>query len=192
MSVAQLLNDFASTDKFNRGQSQLARVCSCSGAQSSSVPGLLRVLVVDDDRDTADGLSLLVAHWGHAAQKAYDGATALGKAARQTPDVVLLDIGMPDLDGCELARRVRRDEQLRDCFLIAITGFTDAAHRQRCRDAGIDLFLIKPVDSALLETLLELERVRLGLSRSETPPPPDSRTVSTVPRPQLELAEALS
>jgi CheY-like chemotaxis protein len=191
MSVAKLLNDFASTDKFNRGQSQRAGPCRCRLSLAPAArTGLLRVLVVDDERDTADGLSLLVAHWGHAAQKAYDGATALGKAARLTPDVVLLDIGMPDLDGCELARRVRRDEQLRDCFLIAISGFTDAAHRQRCRDAGIDLFLIKPVDSALLESLLELERVRLGRSRSETLH--HSRTVGTVPRPQLELAEALS
>jgi CheY-like chemotaxis protein len=168
MSVAQLQSDFTSTEKFNRGQSLLARPCNCARFKTTAPPsGLLRVLIVDDERDTADGLALLVGHWGHAAQKAYDGATALGKAARLTPDVVLLDVGMPCIDGCDLAIRLRRDDQLRGCFLIAITGFADVARRQRCHDAGIDLFLIKPVDSALVETLLELERARRGRSRSE-------------------------
>lgn len=191
MSVAQLLNDFVSTDKFNRGQSRIARPVNCVRAQSLATSrGPLRVLIVDDDRDTSDSLALLVAHWGHAAHKAYDSASALSKAAWQTPDVMLLDVGLPQIDGCELAIRLRRDKQLRGCFLIAVTGFADVTRRQRCRDAGIDLFLIKPVDSALLETILELERVRLGRSRSEKLH--HSGTVSAVSRPQLELAEALS
>jgi CheY-like chemotaxis protein len=128
---------------------------------------LLQVLVVDDNRDTTDVMARLVSHWGHEAQRAYDGATALSMAARQAPDVVLLDIAMPHMDGCQVAERLRGDTRLRDCLLIAITGCGEAANRLRCRDAGIDLFLIKPVDSSLLETLLDLECTRLGRSRRE-------------------------
>jgi CheY-like chemotaxis protein len=126
---------------------------------------LLQVLVVDDNRDTTDVMARLVSRWGHEAQRAYDGAAALCMAAHQAPDVVLLDIAMPNMDGCQVAERLRGDARLRDCFLIAMTACAEMANRLRCRDAGIDLFLIKPVDSSLLETLLDLECTRLGRSR---------------------------
>jgi len=128
---------------------------------------LLQVLVVDDNRDTTDVMARLVCRWGHEAHRAYDGATALSTAAHQAPDVVLLDIAMPHMDGCQVAERLRGDARSRDCLLIAISGNAEAVNRLRCRDAGIDLFLIKPVDSSLLETLLDLECTRLGRSRRE-------------------------
>ena len=123
------------------------------------------MLVVDDDRDTADVMALLVGRWGHEAQRAYDGATALCMAACQVPDVVLLDIAMPHMDGFQVAERLRGDARLRDCFLIAMTGHSDTANRLRCREAGIDLFLIKPVETSVLETVLYLECKRLGRSQ---------------------------
>jgi CheY-like chemotaxis protein len=167
MSLTLPRNDALGTDTFNRVQSQLARegIRQRKGRMPAAEKELLRVLVVDDQRDTADVMALLVGHWGHEAQRAYDGATALGMAARRAPDVVLLDIAMPHLDGFQVAERLRGDAHLQDCFLIAMTGCAEMARRLRRREAGIDLFLIKPVESSVLETLLDLECTRLGRSR---------------------------
>jgi len=123
------------------------------------------VLVVDDERDTADVMALLVGKWGHDVRKAYDGATALAAAARQRPDVVLLDIAMPRMDGFELAERLRGESRLQNCLLIALTGYAETAHQIKRREAGIDVVLLKPADSSVLETLLDLERRRLGRSQ---------------------------
>ena len=105
----------------------------------------LRVLIVDDHRATADTLSMLIGKWGHDVRRAYDGVSGLALAAAYQPDVLLLDMLMPDMSGFELARQVRRQDRLKACFIIAITRRTDAPHRRRCYEAGVDLFLIKPV-----------------------------------------------
>jgi CheY-like chemotaxis protein len=134
----------------------------------ASVPAALRklrVLVADDQRDATDGLARLVRCWGHEVRWAYDAAAALEIATAQLPDVVLLDIGMPLLDGCGLAEQLRLNARQKDCLLIAITGHADEQHRQQCALAGIDLVLIKPVDCEIIETLLTLESERLGLSQ---------------------------
>jgi CheY-like chemotaxis protein len=117
----------------------------------------LRVLVVDDHRANADTLSLLVAKWGHDVRRAYDGVTGLALAAAYQPDVLLLDILMPGVSGIEVAIQVRRQDRLKQCFVIAVTGRTDAKHRSRCYESGVDLFLIKPVVPAHMRTLLDLE-----------------------------------
>ncbi len=104
---------------------------------------LLRVLIVDDHRASADTLSMLVAKWGHDVRRAYDGVTGLALAAAYRPDVLLLDMLMPDVSGFEVAKQVRRQRRLQPCFIIAITGRTDAPHRDKCYEAGVDLFLIK-------------------------------------------------
>jgi CheY-like chemotaxis protein len=122
----------------------------------------LHVLVVDDDYDTAEGLVRQGLRWGHELQLAYDGAAALGAAAAQYPDFVLLDIGMPFLDGLNVARQLRRDFRKQDCFIIGVTGFGDEQRRQLCIEAEIDLLLVKPVDSSLIETLLALEAKRVN------------------------------
>jgi CheY-like chemotaxis protein len=129
----------------------------------------LRVLVVDDDHDTADALAILVRRWNHAARSAYDGARALREAAVQYPDVVLLDITMPHMDGCEVARQLRLDFPEHDCFIIALTGDGDEHIRQQCSDAGIDMVFIKPVEPSLIETLLMLECERINRARSGAP-----------------------
>ena len=99
---------------------------------------LLRVLIVDDHRATADTLSTLVGIWGHEVRRAYDGVTGLALAAAFRPDVLLLDILMPDVSGFEVAMQVRRQSRFKHCFLIAVTGRTDEntslpVLRGRCR-----------------------------------------------------------
>jgi len=118
---------------------------------------LLRLLIVDDYRASADTMAMLVGLWGHEVRRAYDGATGLALAAAYQPDVLLLDIVMPGISGLELAKQMRQQARLNDCFIIAVTGRTDAVHRLRCEEAGLDLFLIKPVDLTFLRTLLTME-----------------------------------
>ncbi len=121
--------------------------------------GVLRVLVVDDNRDAADSLAMLVSIWGHDARRAYDGATALESAAADPPDVVLLDIGMPAMDGFHLAELLRRQTRLADTLLVAVTGYADVAHR-RLWEGAADHYLVKPVDPATVERLLSARRDR--------------------------------
>ena len=129
---------------------------------------LLRVLVVDDDRDTTDSLCMLVQLWGHDVRPAYDGATALTIAAAYQPDVVLLDLAMPTMHGSQVARQLRRQPRFKSTLLVAVTGYTDEAHRLSTEDAGFDLFLIKPVEPSTLEELMLLEQGR----RIDAPSPP--------------------
>ena len=121
----------------------------------------LRVLVADDCTDAADSLSMLLRMWGHDVRLTYDGEAAIEMACVYQPDVLLLDIAMPKLDGCRLAQRLRRQARFMDTLLVAITGYGDEAHRLLCEAAGFDVFLIKPIDPATLETLLLLELDRL-------------------------------
>jgi DNA-binding response OmpR family regulator len=105
---------------------------------------MCRVLVVDDCRDTAVSLSLLLGHWGHDVRHALDGDSALAEADRFHPHAVVLDLAMPEMGGDEVARRLR--ERSRPCrpVLVALTGFTDARHRALAGAAGFDYYLIKP------------------------------------------------
>jgi CheY-like chemotaxis protein len=123
---------------------------------------MLRVLVVDDNRDYADSLSMLVHKWGHDVQTAYNGATALGIMGSRQPDVVLADLAMPNMDGCQMARQLRRQTRFNHTLLIAITGYADRPHRLLCDEAGFDHCLIKPIELADLEILLLGERDRLA------------------------------
>jgi CheY-like chemotaxis protein len=115
---------------------------------------LLRVLIVDDDQTSADTMSKLVGNWGHDVRRAYDGTSGLAQAAAFWPDVLLLDIIMPDISGIDVAQTIRRQSRLKDCFIIAVTGHIDSTKQIQPRDAGIDLFLIKPVELSNLQTLL--------------------------------------
>jgi CheY-like chemotaxis protein len=130
----------------------------------SAPTGFLRVLVADDNRDAADSWSILIKLWGHGARVAYDGLAALAIASDELPDVLLLDIAMPKMDGHQLARHLRRQERFANTLLIAVTGWADKAHRQLWESA-FDHYLIKPVPPPALETLL-WDRARLVRSRS--------------------------
>jgi PAS domain S-box-containing protein len=119
-----------------------------------------RILLVDDNVDAARSLSQLLQLMGHQVEVVHDGPAALETARTESPDVMLLDIGLPGMDGYEVARRLRQDPQLSQVFLIALTGYGQEEDRKRSRAAGIDEHLVKPVDGALLQALL---------SRSPTP-----------------------
>jgi CheY-like chemotaxis protein len=112
-----------------------------------------RVLIVEDNRDTATMMNLMLTEWGQETRVAYDGATALEMAKEFKPDVVLLDVGLPKLHGYEVARQLRQQEWGRDTFVIAITGWGLEADRHS-EAAGIDHRLLKPVDPATLHALL--------------------------------------
>ena len=120
-------------------------------------PRSLRVLVIEDDADTAQSMARLVRLWGHDVRQAISARAGLNEAFAYRPDFVLLDIGMPTMDGCSLARQLRLDPRLQGCFVVAITGYGDAEQRRRSYDAGINVFLVKPVNPHVLETLLSLE-----------------------------------
>ena len=116
----------------------------------------LRVLVVDDNPDTRATLRVLLGLWGHQAAEAADGYAAVDMAATFLPDVMLLDLGLPRLDGYEVARRLRRLTGLADVLLIAITGYGRPEDVAACRAAGFDHHLLKPFDPTELERLLAL------------------------------------
>jgi two-component system CheB/CheR fusion protein len=118
--------------------------------------GQARVLVVDDNVDLARGLARLLKLLGHEVQMVHDGPSALEAARAFRPVVVLLDIGLPGLDGYEVARRLRREDWGRDAQIIAITGYGQEDDRRRSTEAGCDHHLVKPIDfKALVSVLAE-------------------------------------
>jgi signal transduction histidine kinase/CheY-like chemotaxis protein len=117
-------------------------------------PDSLRILVVDDNRDTAVSLAMLLRLQGHEVQTAHDGLEAVGAAARFHPEVVLLDIGLPRLNGYEAAQRIRQQPGGNRMVLIATTGWGQETDRRRSQAAGFDHHLVKPVDPAALLQLL--------------------------------------
>jgi PAS domain S-box-containing protein len=123
-------------------------------ARSGSSKQGVRVLVVDDSRDGADSLVMVLNTLGARARAAYDGASALTAIREYKPVVVLLDISMPEMDGYEVAAAIRRDPELSDVRLIALTGFGSEEQRARSRQAGFDDHLVKPVDPVRLQGLL--------------------------------------
>jgi signal transduction histidine kinase len=114
----------------------------------------LRVLVVDDNRDAADSLGILLSFLGVDAHVVYDGPSALQALRTYRPAVILLDIGMPGMNGHEVARRVRQAPDFRGVVLIALTGWGQEEDRRRSRAAGFDHHLVKPVDAGALQALL--------------------------------------
>jgi CheY-like chemotaxis protein len=122
------------------------------------------VLLVDDNQDAADTLALALEGAGHRVEVAYDGPDALMRAAQSPPDVALLDIGLPVMDGYELAARLRANREGRPLRLVALTGYGQESDIERSRKAGFDLHLVKPVD---LDTILRaIDSVQLREERS--------------------------
>jgi two-component system, OmpR family, response regulator len=114
----------------------------------------LRVLVVDDCPDLRASLRILLGLWGHDVREAPDGHAALRLAAAFRPDAVLLNVGLPGLDGYEVARRLRRLPGLGGVLLVAVTGYGSPKDVAACRAAGFDHHLLKPFDPVALERLL--------------------------------------
>ncbi len=117
-----------------------------------------RVLVVDDNRDGARLMARLLERRGHQTQVANDGPAALHLARAERPDVILLDIGLPGMDGFQVAEQLRGMDGMERTLILALTGYGQEEDRQRSHDAGIDLHIVKPVDPDLLFQLLASER----------------------------------
>jgi signal transduction histidine kinase/ActR/RegA family two-component response regulator len=116
--------------------------------------GGVAVLLVEDNRDAAESTTMLLEVLGHAVAVAHDGPAALSSATCSPPDVMLVDLGLPGMDGYEVARRIRRQPSLRRTVLVALTGYGRAEDRQRSAAAGFDHHLVKPIDVEALETIL--------------------------------------
>ena len=114
-----------------------------------------RVLVVDDNADAAESLAMLLTFSGHETRQAHDGAEAVKTAEEFRPDVVLLDIGLPVMNGYEACRRLRQEPWGRSMLLVALTGWGQEEDREQSRDAGFDVHMVKPVDhEALLDVIV--------------------------------------
>ena len=124
----------------------------------ASAPDLPRdprsVLIIEDNRDAATSMQMLLQLLGHEAWVAHTGQDALGLAAARRYDLIFLDIGLPDMDGYEVARRLRDDIGLRDVRLVALSGHGGEEDRRRSRAAGIDAHVVKPIVPDLLAKLL--------------------------------------
>ena len=111
---------------------------------------------MDDNCDAADGLADFLRSIGHSVRTSYDGVTAIEEARRTRPEIVVLDIGMPGLDGHEVARTLRAEVGLRSSLIVALSGYGQDSDRQRSREAGFDHHLVKPIELGKLEALLKL------------------------------------
>ncbi len=117
-----------------------------------------RIMVVDDNVDAAESLAMMLELDGHSVIRAHDGRTAIALASNERPSVMLLDIGLPDIDGYELARRLRALPEADAALLIAVTGYGQAEDRRRAEDAGFDRYLIKPIEFESLRSMLQEDR----------------------------------
>ena len=113
-----------------------------------------RVLVVEDNLDSVHSMAMLIKAMGHEVQFAINGFAALEIARRFRPEVILLDLGLPDLEGDDIARQLKWDPGLEGARMIAISGRAGDESRQRALEAGCEEFCAKPLDPALLEALL--------------------------------------
>ena len=124
----------------------------------------MRVLVVDDDDDSAMTLAVLLMHYGHETETARGGKAALRQAPLFHPDVCLIDLAMPKVDGLTVARQLRRTPEFAETPLIAVSGYVDARHRAQAAAAGFNGFLGKPY--ALVELQETMQRVAARVSAS--------------------------
>jgi len=121
-----------------------------------------RILVADDNRDVVESCQVMLQILGHEVETAFDGVEALEKAEQFRPDLVVLDIGMPKLDGLQTARRLRQHPWARDTVLIAVTGWGSEKDKRKSLEAGFDVHLVKPIDGIAIQGILD----RIGESKA--------------------------
>ncbi|HTU18377.1 MAG TPA: response regulator [Gemmataceae bacterium] len=114
----------------------------------------LHILVVEDCTDTAASLAFFLRYHGHQVRLASDGPTAIARARADKPDVVLLDIALPGINGYDVARQLREDLFDKPPLILAVTGYGQESDRRRGEEAGIDMHLVKPIDPLLLRNIL--------------------------------------
>jgi CheY-like chemotaxis protein len=122
-------------------------------------------MIADDNRDAADSLGMLLELAGHDVKVAHSGSAALAWGGSFRPDVVILDIGMPDMSGYDVVRSARQESWGKSAYFIALTGWGQAADKERAAAAGFDRHLTKPIDADFLGALLDA-----ALLEKPTPP----------------------
>jgi CheY-like chemotaxis protein len=132
--------------------------------QSIDYPESRRVLVIDDNVDAAKSLSLLLRHLGHVVETAHDGVEAVEVARSFQPTIVFCDIGLPGMDGYEVARRLRALAETKDAAVVALTGYGQDRDRRDADTAGFHVHLLKPLSLETLQDVLET------ISAKERPP----------------------
>ncbi|MCE9563867.1 MAG: response regulator [Planctomycetes bacterium] len=132
----------------------------------------LSILIVEDQEEVAQSLAELLRLIGHETRVARSGEDALTQIDSQLPDVILLDIGLPGMNGWEVARQIRDRAKRRQPVVVAVTGFGLEADKWRSADAGADLHLVKPVAPAVLVQLLERVREHLAMPSAPAQPSP--------------------
>jgi CheY-like chemotaxis protein len=148
---------------------------AASLATAAGAGGGYRILVVDDNEDSAAALAIVLRLCGNTVEMAHDGYDAVAAAQRFAPDVVLLDIGMPGLNGLEAARRIRAEAWGRGMMLVAQTGWGQDEDRRRSHEAGFDAHMTKPVDHVKLLKLLATA------PRAAQSPPPERASARIAP-----------
>ena len=128
---------------------------SPKSAETAAAGKILRVLVVDDNHDSADTVAMLLRNSGHEVRVAYSGKQALEEGSEFRPNIVVLDLGLPEMDGYEIARRLRLDPRLKNTRFVALSGYGQETDRERSRREGFAAHLIKPVSFDKLEELLQ-------------------------------------
>lgn len=164
----------ARSDGLGEGSTFLLRLPLVERTVAVEKPGMAtdinlnerRILIVDDNTDAGDSMSALLELQGHNVQVAYDGVAAIKVVKAFAPDVVLLDIGMPRLDGYEVARRIRSLQNGKDVLLIALTGWGQESDRERAKASGFDEHLTKPVDVAFICALIASHASAQKVSRT--------------------------
>jgi CheY-like chemotaxis protein len=132
-------------------------------AETSNAGAPLRLLVIEDNEDACETLTTMLTIWGHEVESAPDGIQGVAKALEQRPDAMLVDIGLPKLDGYEVARRTRSELGAKAPTMIAMTGYGQPEDRRRAIDAGFDAHMVKPINAYDL-------RDRLAAVRSQQKP----------------------
>jgi CheY-like chemotaxis protein len=155
----------ARSNGLGKGSEFVISLPALSGASATAAPIVTqvgkqtgpagrRILVVDDNEDAASALAEALVDLGHAVEVAYDGPQALAKLETFSPDIALLDIGLPLMDGYELARRIRNEPRLSGIRLVSITGYGQHSDKLRAQEAGFDVHLVKPVDLVVIERVI--------------------------------------
>ncbi|SAL12520.1 PAS domain-containing hybrid sensor histidine kinase/response regulator [Caballeronia telluris] len=143
------------TVRLPRARRRAVRSTNAAGRPTAAMPAnAMRVLVIDDNRDSADSLAMLIGMKGHESRAAYDGASGLTVAREFLPDLVLVDLAMPDMDGFTVLRALRANAAFARTVTAAMTGFGQNQDRERSIGEGFDAHLVKPVEMVLLDALL--------------------------------------
>lgn len=122
---------------------------------------ILKVLIIDDNKDLSEIMCDLIGFLGHKTICSLDGKDGIAKAKELHPDIIICDIGLPGMDGYEVAQLMRKDDEIKDAFLIALSGYAGPEDRKRSKEAGFDRHLAKPADISAIERVIAEASMRI-------------------------------